>query len=92
MDKNGVISYDEFARWFFTGMRAYNSQNRVIKVAYKRGTSLLEMLKKGSADAIASGSKIVKHRFSLSFNKPEQSGLKISAEVFPYGPTHVHLT
>ena len=46
LNGDGVIDKDEFSRWFFTGMKAYNGNTRsILQMRYQTST-ILDVLAK----------------------------------------------
>jgi len=45
LNKDGVIDYDEFVRWYFTGMKSYSGVQRTFLKVSARSAKLFEAIK-----------------------------------------------
>lgn len=53
LNKDGVIDYDEFCRWYFTGMKSYNGGTRsMLMVGGKTGSIFDALAREKLADII----------------------------------------
>jgi hypothetical protein len=74
LNKDGVIDFDEFCRWYFTGMKPYNGQTRsMLMVGGKTGSIFDALAREKLADIINSDRSLSKHRISLQFNDPAEA-------------------
>ena len=85
IDGDGVISLDEFNRWFFSGMKSYGGIQRSFLKLKKRGTKLLGALNIDPGDAVEGEIKMRNHSFKLGFNSPANPKSTIQISGFPYG-------
>lgn len=46
LDGNGSIDFDEFSRWYFTGMKAYNGTTRSMLQVASGTSTVFEALKR----------------------------------------------
>jgi len=73
LNKDGVIDFNEFQRWYFTGMKSYNGKTRNMLKLGNKSKSILAMLKGQEIyDMIHENKKLSKHRVHVSFNAPEE--------------------
>jgi len=73
LNKDGVIDFNEFQRWYFTGMKSYNGKKRNMLKLGNKSKSILAMLKGQEIyDMIHENKKLSKHRVHVSFNSPEE--------------------
>jgi len=45
LNKDGIIDFDEFQRWYFTGMKSYNGKSRTMLKMGNKSKSILQRLK-----------------------------------------------
>jgi len=73
LNKDGVIDFNEFQRWYFTGMKSYNGKTRNMLRMGNKSKAILERLKGQEIyDMIHADKKLSKHRCHISFNAPEE--------------------
>lgn len=44
LNEDGVVDFDEFARWYFTGMKCYNNNRRTMLKLGRSTTSIFNNL------------------------------------------------
>lgn len=71
LNKDGVIDFSEFSRWYFTGMKSYNGKTRNMLRIGKKSKEILDKIKGQEIyDMIHQDKKVSTHRMSVSFNAP----------------------
>lgn len=78
IDGNGKISYDEFARWFFTGMKPYNRSTKLLKNVVSAGGNLANLLSKDGVALLKGDTKLLDHVAQYAFNPFETAGLSLN--------------
>lgn len=68
LNHDGTIDFEEFCRWYFTGMKPYTGAKRSMLQVGMKTTTLFEALKKESIAAILTDQRLTKHRMSVKFN------------------------
>ena len=71
LNNDGVIDYNEFARWYFTGMKPYNGAKRTMLQVCAKSASIFGALSHQTQEALGGELKTNKHKLGVSFNKPE---------------------
>lgn len=91
LNHDGVIDFEEFARWYFTGMKPYNGATRsMLQVAHKTA-SIFEALKKENiANILHKDQRITKHKVTLSLNDPPE-GQRVQVKGHVLGPETARL-
>lgn len=82
LNGDGVIDYDEFKRWYFSGMKAYSGKKRSM-LKFRNGFgSLSQALADPELVALINANQnTVKQSVNLAFNKPENPATTIKARV-----------
>ena len=74
LNKDGVIAFDEFCRWYFTGMKPYTNTTRsMLQVGSKTANIFDAMAKEKLIEMIKSDKSLSKHKFSIGFNEPPEA-------------------
>ena len=70
INKDGVIDFDEFKRWYFTGMKSYNNSTRNMMKVGGAAKSFLDHIKGEEISEILKAEKynIQTHKFEFKFN------------------------
>lgn len=69
LNHDGTVDFDEFCRWYFTGMKPYTGAKRSMLQVGMKTTSVFEALKKESiSNIIKKDQSLTKHRMSVKFN------------------------
>jgi len=69
LNKDGVIDFNEFSRWYFTGMKSYNGTTRNMMKIGNKSKALLEKLKGQEIfEMINEDNRLSKHKIGISFN------------------------
>jgi hypothetical protein len=91
LNHDGVVDFEEFARWYFTGMKPYNGTTRsMLQVAHKTA-SIFEALKKEDiANILHKDQRLTKHNVLLSLNDPPD-GQRVQVKVHVLGPETARL-
>jgi len=72
MNNDGVIDFEEFQRWYFTGMRPYNGTRKsIIKMSGKINSLIDKVANEARLAIMEQELKTKTNRFSFSFNAPE---------------------
>jgi hypothetical protein len=78
INKDGVVDFSEFQRWWFSGFKSYSGTRRSMIKMQKQARTAVEALMKGNIDGpLSSDLKLKKHQLEVSFNAPEKAGTKI---------------
>lgn len=87
INRDGVIDYNEFCRWYFTGMRSY-SGSEVTMFKFKNGAAMLgdTIANPELVAAINANKSTVTQSVSCSFNAPENPQTEVNARVNFFGP------
>jgi len=73
LNKDGVIDFNEFQRWYFTGMKSYNGKTRNLLRMGNKSRAILDKIRGAELlDLVQSDKRLSKHRFHVSFNAPEE--------------------
>ena len=90
INKDGVVDMDEFARWYFTGMKPYNGSTRTMLKVGKHSASIFNALAEKAKQAFAGQLKTKTHKLTVGFNAPsaENSGTRIEAKFHLLGPVY----
>lgn len=71
LNKDGVIDVNEFARWYFSGMKSYGSGKRSLLKFHGHATNILSKAKEQAKLAfVGQELKVKSHNFAVSFNDP----------------------
>ena len=74
LNGDGVIDTKEFARWYFTGMKAYNGATRSMLQMRNQTSTIFDVLAKDDIQKILKDDKsMTKHRIKIQFNEPPES-------------------
>jgi len=74
LNGDGVIDEQEFARWYFTGMKAYNGATRSMIQIGNQTSTIFDVLAKDDIQKILKEDKsMTKHRIKIQFNEPPES-------------------
>lgn len=74
MNGDGVIDHKEFARWYFTGMKAYNGATRSMLQMNNQTSTIFDVLAKDDILKILKDDKtMAKKRIKIQFNEPPES-------------------
>ena len=73
LNEDGVVDFDEFSRWYFSGMRSYTKNKRSMIKMRNKAVSILDVLKKTEIEKLAENKKMTKHRVKLQFNDPQDA-------------------
>jgi len=65
LNGDGAVDFDEFSRWYFSGMRSYTKNKKSLIQMRKKAVSILDVLKKGEIEKLAENKKMTKHRVKL---------------------------
>jgi hypothetical protein len=85
LNGNGVIDFDEFTRWYFTGMKPYNGLTKsMLKIEHGSKTLFNTMADK-MKESIGGDLKTRSHSIKVGFNTPETIGTHIEFSVTPVG-------
>ena len=69
LNHDGTIDFDEFCRWYFTGLKPYNGAKRSMLQVGMKTTTLFDALKsKDLAQIIKNDQRTTKHKMSVKFN------------------------
>lgn len=91
LNHDGVIDFEEFARWYFTGMKPYNGAQRSMLQVARKTTSIFEALKKENiANILHKDRRITKHNVTLSLNNPPD-GQRVQVKAHVFGPETARL-
>lgn len=88
INKDGVVDFDEFKGWWFSGMKSFSSRRRTL-LKVSGGMQKFSAELKGAAADIASNPKTNSHKIEFAFNKPPADcPTKISAKFHVVGTQH----
>ena len=84
LDKSGDIDFDEFKRWYFTGMKSYNGTTRKMLSIGNKSKAILEKIKFNEIFEMIHGDrKVSKHKVSVNFNAPaDDHYIEVKANIF----------
>ena len=86
LNKDGVVDFSEFKRWWFSGFKSYSGAKRSMIKMKKHAKNALESIIQGEIDnPLSSDLKLKKHSVEVSFNAPETAGTKVCLSVYPGG-------
>lgn len=69
LNHDGTIDFDEFCRWYFTGMKAYNGGKKSMLKIGQSTTTVFEALKSEElAKIIKTDQRLTKHKMMVKFN------------------------
>ena len=85
LNGNGVIDFDEFSRWYFTGMKPYNGLTKSMLKIEHGSKTLFNTLADKMKESIGGDLKTRSHSIKLGFNAPETIGTHIEFSVHPVG-------
>jgi len=71
LNKDGVIDFDEFCRWYFSGMKSYSGQKRSL-LKFKNGAGILGKALQNPelVEAINADKSTITQNLHLAFNEP----------------------
>jgi len=70
LNKDGVIDFNEFARWYFTGMKPYNGAKRTMLRIARNTNSIFNALAAKTKEAFGGELKTKKSSVTVNFNAP----------------------
>jgi hypothetical protein len=85
LNGNGVIDFDEFTRWYFTGMKPYNGLTKSMLKLEHGSKTLFNTLADKMKESIGGDLKTRSHSIKVGFNAPETIGTHIEFSVTPVG-------
>lgn len=86
LNKDGVVDFDEFKRWWFSGFKSYSGAKRSMIKAKKHATNALEAMIQGDMkNPLTEELKLKQHSVEVAFNAPETAGTKICFSLYPGG-------
>jgi len=85
LNQDGVIDFDEFCRWYFTGMKSYTGTKRTMLRISKGSTSIFNALSSKAKEAFGGELKTKTHKFSVSFNAPKKVGAHLETAFYLCG-------
>lgn len=85
-NKDGVIDFDEFKRWWFSGFKSYSGAKRSMIKMRKNAQNALESIIKGDMEnPLTEDLKLKKHSVEVSYNVPTTVGTKLCLGIYPGG-------
>jgi hypothetical protein len=92
MNNDGVIDFNEFKRWYFTGMKPYNGTRRTFLKVGSKSQKLVDSIKDEARAALLSQELKTKHnKCSFGFNAPENPKTVLKVNVNLGGPDNLKL-
>ena len=88
MNGDGTIDFDEFKRWYFSGMKSYTGSKRTMLKLGKTTVNLYDAIKDDAISSLKTDLKVRKHKFGVGFNTPENPGFTLDLGLYPVGPRH----
>ena len=86
LNKDGVVDFSEFSRWWFSGFKSYSGTKRSMIKMKKVGLNALEAIIKGDmSNPLTEELKMKKHKIEVGFNAPETVGTKFCFGLYPGG-------
>lgn len=87
------INFQEFANWYFTGMRLEMGNSELTFFKFENGVPYLDFKRPVyvSAEELMNDAEMVKHQTRVSFNKPDNPQTTISASLSLVGVRHDEL-
>ena len=86
INKDGVVDFDEFRRWWFSGFKSYSGARRSMIKMKKKAKNALDALVQGNLDSPLNGTLSVKHHSAeITYNSPATAGTKVCANLYPGG-------
>ena len=79
MNEDGVIDLEQFARWYFTGMKPYKGAARTMMKIGKHSMSIFNKLAEDASKLLPSELDFKDNNFSLSLNAPDAPKTTLSA-------------
>jgi hypothetical protein len=92
MNGDGVIDYDEFKRWYFSGMKSYSDRKR----SFFQALNSYGQFSKHAANPdimqfIKENNKTIKQKVSMSFNEPAEGKSVVNAAFWVGGDKYEKL-
>jgi hypothetical protein len=92
MNGDGVVDFDEFKRWWFSGMKPYSANKRALNIAGNAANKLGDFVKKnGPLRELLKDPKNLEtttQKVSFSFNEPDYAETELLARVNLTGPDY----
>ena len=86
LNKDGVVDFSEFKRWWFSGFKSYSGAKRSMIKMKKNAANALEAIIKGDmSNPLTEELKLKKHSIEVAFNAPESAGTKFCFSLYPGG-------
>ena len=86
LNKDGVIDFSEFKRWWFSGFKSYSGAKRSMIKMKKNAQNALEAIIKGDIENPLSGDlKLKQHSVEVAYNAPDKAGTKVCLSLYPGG-------
>lgn len=74
LNGDGVIDEEEFSRWYFSGMKAYNGEKKSMIQMRNQTSTIFDVLAKEDIQKILQEDKsMTKHRIKIQFNDPPEA-------------------
>lgn len=74
LNGDGVVDREEFSRWYFTGMKAYNGGTKSMLQMRNQTSTIFDVLANEDIQKILSEDKsMTKHRIKIQFNDPPEA-------------------
>lgn len=70
LNEDGVIDMSEFSRWYFTGMKSYDSNKRGLLKLGKHSRSIFNKLAEKSKAELGKEITMKNNKILLGFNRP----------------------
>ena len=71
VNHDGVIDFEEFTRWYFTGMKSYSAGRRTFLKMSAKSSKLFDAIGEEAKNALMKEEiKYKKNQFSVAFNAP----------------------
>jgi len=71
LNHDGVIDFEEFCRWYFTGMKPFSGAKRsMLQVAQKTSTIFEALKKENISNILHKDERVTKHDLTLTLNNP----------------------
>lgn len=86
LNGDGVVDQAEFSRWYFTGMKSYNSNTRSMLQMRNQTSTIFDILaKEDIMKLLHEDQTMTKHKVKIQFNEPVDA-YHIEITVHPFGP------
>jgi hypothetical protein len=77
-NKDGVVDFSEFKRWYFSGMKPYSGARRTLLRVGNKTKKILDTVKEEAKNALLCDElKTKTNKFSIGFNAPENPSTQI---------------